>query len=239
VFNAAWQLLEEHWAGPATAALGEGSFMEADMNCWALRREPQEGAASAYVGANFGVSHRDQAFSACHCKDTGAPTSVNLWTPFNASGAMADNGAMRVLPSCADDFFFSPEHPLHFETAASLAVEGAREAVRVLQCGAGAACLWSPALVHWGGGCAFGAAGEPRESLAVTFRGARAPRSQFGAASSISGGGGEPGSSGPEPMLRSALDSLSLPKRLAYVAKGLLSYSHWHPGFPGVALAKA
>lgn len=244
VFNASWELLAEHWIGAASSALGEGCIMEADMNCWALRREGADGAAtSLYVGANFSASHRDQCYSACHAAD-GALTSINLWTPYNPCGARADNGAMRVLCVDADDFFFCPEHPSHLNTSASMAAAGAAEAVRILECSAGAACLWSPSLIHWGGGCSIGAEGEPRSSLAVTFRAAGAPRSVFG----LSDGGGaneeEAGpegvlsSGGPPTMLLADLSSLPLQRRLSYVAKGLLSYSHWHPGFPGVELSK-
>ena len=239
VYNASWQLLAEHWVGAAAAALGEGSVMEADMSCWALQRDGGGAAAPApYVGANFGASHRDQRYSACHAP-SGAPSAVNLWTPFNACGARADNGAMRVLPIPADAFFYSPEHPLHLDTGASLREEGAEGAVRVLACGAGAACVWVPSLVHWGGACAAGAEGQPRASLAVTFRAAGAPRSAFG----DGGGGSSSGSSsiadgGPPPMLLAHLDALPLARRLAYVAKGLLAYSHWFPGFPGVQLSK-
>jgi hypothetical protein len=233
VYNAPWQLLHLHWIGPASAILGDDSIMEADMNCWALRRDSGcDGAGAPYVGANFSLSHRDQSYSSCH-DDEGEPTSVNLWSPYNISGATAENGAMRVLPCGADDFFFSPNHPLHRTTSASLVVDGAAEAVTTLTCEAGAACMWSPSLIHWGGGCNAGAVTEPRESLAVTFRAAAAPQSQFG----ISGDGDNTAVAA-GPMILSDLFELSLHRRLAYVAKGLLAYSHWHAGFPGLALAR-
>lgn len=236
VYNAPWQLLAGHWIGPATAALGENSIMEADMSCWALRRDRHDdggGAKTAYVGANFAASHRDQSYSSCH-DDMGEPTSVNLWSPYNAGGATAENGAVRVLPCSADDYFFSPDHPLHHRTAASLVVPGAAEAVATLTCAAGAACMWSPSLIHWGGGCEAHAATEPRESLAVTFRAATAPRSRFGVGrddddcDAVAAG----------PMILADLSALPLRRRLAYVAKGLLAYSHWHAGFPGLTLAR-
>ncbi len=235
VYNAAWELLEEQMATVAADVLGEGPLvLEADMACWALKREAPAGAPDAsapYVGAAFSSSHRDQTYSACH-DGCGVPTSLNVWVPFNPSGARADNGAMRVLPAPDDAFFFSPEHPLHMDTAAALA-GGAPPAAAVLECAAGAACAWVPCAVHWGGVCAAGAAGEPRASVAATFRRADAPRSAFGA------GGGAPlaGAAGPPPLERTALDALPLARRLAYVAKGLLAYSHWTPGFPGVSLA--
>jgi hypothetical protein len=236
VYNAPWMLLAEHWVGPAAAALGEDSVMEADMSCWALRREAGGSSASGgdpYVGSNFSASHRDQSYSSCH-DDEGGPTSVNLWSPYNVGGATAENGAMRVLPCASDDFFFSPDHPLHFRTGASLDADGAAGAVATLACSAGDACMWSPSLVHWGGGCAADAPTEPRESLAVTFRAASAPRSRFGG-----DGGGDCAAVAAGPMILSDLYALPLRRRLAYVAKGLLAYSHWHAGFPGLALARA
>ena len=39
------------------------------------------------------------------------------------------------------------------------------------------------------------------------------------------------------PLLLHQLSALPLQRRLAYVAKAVLAYSHWHPGFPGVELA--
>jgi len=206
------------------------------MSCWALRREAGGCSAAGgdpYVGSNFSASHRDQSYSSYH-DDEGRPTSVNLWSPYNAGGATAENGAMRVLPCASDDFFFSPDHPLHFRTGASLDADGAAGAVATLACSAGDACMWSPSLVHWGGGCAADAPTEPRESLAVTFRAASAPRSRFGG-----GDGGDCAAVAAGPMILSDLSALPLRRRLAYVAKGLLAYSHWHAGFPGLDLARA
>jgi hypothetical protein len=125
---------------------------------------------------------------------------------------------------------------MHMDTAAALAAGGGgggcggREVV--LECAAGGACAWSPSLVHWGGACAADAAEEPRASIAATLRRADAPRSEFGS-------GALRGAAGPPPLERAALDALPLRKRLAYVAKGLLAYSHWAPGFPGVSIAAA
>jgi hypothetical protein len=230
VYNAPWQLLAEHWTGPATAALGEDSILEADMNCWVLRRMSTTSTVEVpYIGANFAASHRDQIYSACH-DDDGECTSVNLWTPYNVGGATSDNGAMRVLPCTSDDFFYCPDHPLHLQTSASLESEGAAEAVVTLTCASGDACLWSPSLIHWGGSCNADATDEPRQSLAATFRSASAPRSQFG--------GGDNSTAGPGPMILADLNDLTLQRRLAYVAKGLLAYSHHFPGFPGLTLAK-
>ncbi|KAL7549764.1 hypothetical protein ACHAWF_013029 [Thalassiosira exigua] len=231
VFNEAWLLLDEHWSAAAADILGPDCIMEADMNVWALR-SPEKGSAP-YIGANFGASHRDQTYSACH-SDDGTPTSVNFWSPLNPSGATADNGAMRVLPVPYDEYFFSPGDPVHMNTKVSL--DGAPEsAVDILECSSGTACVWSPALVHWGGNCEANLDVEPRASMAVTFRSKSAPPSVFGTPGA---GGGVSPASGPPPLARGDLHDLTLARRLAYVAKGVLAFSHWHPGFPGINLTK-
>ena len=251
VYNAPWLLLEEQWSSALlTGILGWDSVMEADMNCWALRKPTTPSSslsplsfpssrAPSYIGANFGESHRDQRYSSCHTSD-GQPTSLNVWIPFNASGATALNGAMRVLPIPQDAFYFSPTHLAHMDTSISLAqaVTQSAAASAVLECSTGTACVWSPALVHWGGSCSAESPVEPRASIAATFRMKSALPSVFGSGN----GGGESSSAsatGPPPLVRGDLFSLSLPRRLAYVAKSLLSYSHWHPGFPGIRLAAA
>jgi hypothetical protein len=227
VYNAPWELLEEQMATVAADVLGEGAVLEADMACWVLRREGGA-VGESYVGGAFSASHRDQTYAASHDAE-GAPLNLNVWVPFNPSGARAGNGAMRVLPVPHDDFFFCPEHPLHLDTQAALA-GGARAAAVALECARGGACAWSPSVVHWGGRCAVDAPQEPRASVAATFRRVGAPRSVFGAAL----GGGE----GPPPVARDdLLRAMPLARRLAYVAKGVLSYSHWAPGLPGVELA--
>jgi hypothetical protein len=213
--------------------------MQADMNCWALRPDPaptHDGARECYVGGNFGASHRDQRYSASHSPADGSPQSVNVWCAFNPSGATRCNGAMRVIPIHSDDFFFSPSHDLHMDTATSLAFDNGRahDAAVVLHAARGQTCMWSPSLIHWGGSCSHSSAHEPRSSIAVTFRSSDAPCSIFGALERTDS---TPPSGGPTPLLRHQLHNLSLQKRLAFVAKGLLAYSHWHPGFPGLTLA--
>ena len=207
------------------------------MNCWALRRASiEEGASVGYVGGNFGASHRDQCYSASHSASDGSPQSVNDWCAFNPSGASSCNGAMRVIPIDSDDYFYSPSHELHMDTATAIACDDgrARDAAVVLQSVFGQACIWTPSLIHWGGACSHACAEEPRSSIAVTFRKSGAPASIFG----TYGGVGPAAPGGPPPLLREQLKNISLKRRLAYVAKGLLAYSHWHPGFPGLKLAK-
>jgi hypothetical protein len=252
VFDAAWQLLDHLWQSAADVVLGRDSVMEvsaarrllhddahtiqADMNCWALRRDSSNGSESRrYVGGNFGASHRDQRYSASHSAADGSPQSVNVWCAFNPSGAASSNGAMRVIPIQSDDFFYCPSHELHMDTASAIAIDNfrARDAAVVLHSACGQACMWTPSLIHWGGAFSDSSAEEPRSSIAVTFRSRDAPASVFGThdcvASTASAGG-------PPPLLREELKHLPLKRRLAYVAKGLLAYSHWHPGFPGVSL---
>ncbi len=120
----------------------------------------------------------------------------------------------------------------------------------VLEAAAGAACLWVPSAVHWGGACAAAAPCEPRASFAATFRRAAAPRSRFGNGGGNCDNDGDddgnegPGETpagetvaGPPPLRRAELRALPLSRRLAYASKALLAYSHWHPGFPGLDLA--
>lgn len=219
-----WLLLNEQWDA-ADSVLGE-TVMEPDMNIWALLKSPP--LNGGYMGGNFSASHRDQKYSSCHSEGGGAPCSVNLWTSFNPSGAHATNGAMRVLPIADDDFFFSPDHPSHSETKKSL--DGNEHKVVILSAAAGVACMWVPSLIHYGGGCDVDSPLEPRSSMAVTFRQVGAARSEFGG-----GGGGSLSAptAGPPPLTRSHLTHLTLTRRISYVAKALISFSHWHPGFPG------
>ncbi len=207
------------------------------MNCWALRREIiQVGGNAHYVGNNFGASHRDQRYSACHSDADGSPYSVNVWCAFNPSGASSCNGAMRVIPIHSDDYFYCSSNDLHMDTAASLSFDNgrARDTAVVLESKRGQVCIWTPSLIHWGGSCSHASAKEPRASIAVTFRSKDAPASVFGA---HDGGASKVPSGGPPPLLREHLNNLHLQRRLAYVAKAILAYSHWHPGFPGVNLS--
>jgi hypothetical protein len=255
VFNAAWELLDHLWASAANDVLGEGSVMEAsffpfsttdlhvdchtiqaDMNCWALRRDSvHDGENKHYVGSNFGACHRDQRYSACHSAADGCPQSVNVWCAFNPSGANSCNGAMRVIPIHLDDYFYCPSNELHMDTATSLSFENsrARDAAVVLESMRGQACIWTPSLIHWGGSCSNDSTKEPRASIAVTFRSSDAPVSVFGA---HDGAASTAPLGGPPPLLQEHLNNLHLKRRLAYVAKAILAYSHWHPGFPGVNL---
>ena len=180
------------------------------MNCWALRRDSlEQGASAGYVGGNFGASHRDQCYSASHSASDGSPQSVNVWCAFNPSGARSCNGAMRVIPIDFDDYFYSPSHELHMDTARAIEFDNgrARDAAVVLESACGQACMWTPSLIHWGGACSHTCAVEPRSSLAVTFRKRDAPASVFGGSTAPSGG--------PPPLLREELKNLSLQRRLA------------------------
>lgn len=207
------------------------------MNCWALRRQNAEGDADTrYVGGNFGACHRDQRYSACHADSDGSLQSVNVWCAFNPSGATAGNGAMRVIPIDSDDFFYCPSHELHMDTAAATAFDNyrARDSHVVLETARGQPCMWTPSLIHWGAGCCASSPAEPRCSIAVTFRSSDAPTSVFGSYGRIASAAA---CEGPPPLLRADLKHIPLKRRLAYVAKALLAYSHWHPGFPGLDLA--
>lgn len=95
-----------------------------------------------------------------------------------------------------------------------------------LVAGAGDVCCWEPSLLHWAGACEAGEV--PRVSIGATFRRADAPASRFGGPSAA-----DPSRAGPPPASRAAARDLPLATRLSYVAKALVAYAHWYPGFPG------
>ncbi|CAK0903128.1 unnamed protein product [Prorocentrum cordatum] len=208
--------------------LGEGCFMEPDLNCWSLRA-PEGGNASGYVGANFGASHRDMTYSACH-NDKGDSDSLNAWVSINSTGATSSNGCMHVIPIEHDDYFYSPRHPYHMDNEKGLSfLEDLPSQQVVMQAPSGAVCTWTPSLIHWGGECKVGEL-DPRISVAATFRNKAAVRSAFGSGPVVGS------STGPPPIARHGVRTVGLSRRLSYAAKALLSYSHWYPGFPGVSL---
>ena len=42
----------------------------------------------------------------------------------------------------------------------------------------------------------------------------------------------------PKPIRQNNIESLTLSQRLSYVAKSIISYSHWYPGLPELTLAR-
>ncbi|KAF0689057.1 Aste57867_19438 [Aphanomyces stellatus] len=215
VFDEAWLLLDSLWAEIFEPLLGVGCLLEADLNCWHLQRQ----SPSAYIGGNFGAPHRDLAFDQCHDEDE-CFTSLTCWVPINRSGATATNGCVHVVPIEHDDFFYSPHHPAHQRSMKSPSSVG-------LTLRAGHVATWVPSLVHWGTACDEGSESEPRMSIGATFRRSTAKRSEFVAGETPTG---------PQPLQRGQLAQLTLQRRLAYVAKALLAYSHWYPGMPGLHL---
>jgi len=208
--------------------LDDGCFMEPDLNCWCLRA-PAEVNAAGHVGANFGASHRDMTYSACH-NDKEESTSLNAWVSINSTGATSNNGCMHAIPIEHDDYFYSPRHPFHTDTERALGfLEDVPSKQILMQSPPGAVCTWTPSLIHWGGECKAGEP-DPRISVGATFRNKAAAQSAFGSTAAVSF------RSGPPPMVRRDIGTIALSRRLSYAAKALLSYSHWYPGFPGLSL---
>jgi hypothetical protein len=127
LYDEVWtELIEPLW-DVYNHLLGEGCWMESDLNCWCLRIPKSERDAASgiphkagnYIGANFGNAHRDMRYDACHGDDEKF-TSLNAWVAINPAGATTENGCMRVIPLENDDFFYSPDHPYHMNTAKAL-----------------------------------------------------------------------------------------------------------------------
>ena len=182
-----------------------------------------------------------------------------MWLPVNRAGATATNGAMRCVTLPHDPLHRRPQHPQHMSTAQTAeAAAGVPGGVATMLCAPGGTCVWDPSVVHWGGSCGPGEA-SPRISVAATFRADGAAHSAFGgvapAAASgaatgppplqlralLRGGGGKCGGGGggggeSEGDCEAAV--VPLARRLAHVAKALIAFSHWYPGFPGLDLVR-
>lgn len=245
VYDEMWALIANLWEtyGPI---LGEDCWMEPDLNCWRLRAPPpaEEPAAASsdppttYVGANFGKSHRDMTYAACHDEETEAYQSLNCWVPINPHGCDERNGCMRVIPIEHDDYYWSTGHPYHMNTAKALSfVDDVSACAVPLPAAAGAVVTWTPSLIHWGGACAPGVA-HPRMSIAATFRKNGTKRSVYGAEREEGGDAARAEASGPPSIQRKDVAGVCLSRRLAYVAKGIISFAHWYPGFPGLSVAR-
>lgn len=225
--------------------LGDGVWMEPDLNAWALSSE-----AGHHVGQNFAGAHRDMNYLSCHGR-AGEELSLNAWVPLNPAGATLANGCMRVVPIAEDPYFFSQSHPYYNNSTAAMAfMDDPDESTVALVANAGDLCTWSPSLVHWGESCTRGHL-EPRISIAATFRAHSAGRSSYQKPPAHEDGGagggggcvqGDPtgaSSDGPPPISREQLVSAAtIPRRLAYVAKALISFAHHYPGFPGLSAAQ-
>ena len=249
IYDEAWALVDDLFAA-AVPELGDDCVMEPDLNCWCLSRSDAQG--EIYVGMAFGAPHRDLRYDNCHNEETDAPRALSTWMPVNPSGATEANGCMRVIAIEDDAFYYCPDHPHHHDQATALAFDDDLVAhTTALAAAAGDVCCWVPCVVHWGGAfCddALGGCGgaEPRASIAATLRRRDAPRSVFGSLAAPGIIAAEPDCdtdeeepiSGPQPLTRAGARAVPLRTRLAYVAKALLAYSHWYPGFPGLEAAR-
>eukprot|EP00035_Acanthoeca_spectabilis_P019703 m.429353 g.429353 ORF g.429353 m.429353 type:complete len:420 (-) comp16994_c0_seq1:221-1480(-) len=234
VYDEVWQLLAQA-ADTFNPILGEDCWLEPDINVWALRPEPIDARTEAgyhgYIGQNFGKSHRDMRFDQCHDPVSGAFRSCNAWIPINPSGATERNGCMSVVPIEQDDFFFSPTHPSHMATGT---LDIKHKGIKLIAA-AGDICTWLPSAIHWGNACEVNLTEEPRISIAATFRRCNAPRSNYGDIQPSMDAASDP----PRcelPIPQRDILSLSLEHRLSSVAKALLAFCHWYPGFPGLSV---
>lgn len=210
--------------------LGKGCSMASDLNCWCLRAP--EAAQGTYIGQNFGEPHRDMAYRKCFSPDvqTGEPSvaCLNAWVPINPVGANARNGAMRVMPRQADPHF-ADQHHQGYKMRDTCCLSS--PAAKCIEAVAGSAVMWLPCVMHWGGSCESPDL-EPRISIAAAvFRPGQAKTYGPEGYMPVNHDQG-PVAPGSRPITRSDLASISLSRRISCAAQALLSFAHWHPGFP-------
>jgi len=217
LFDEMWQLVDslyDHF----TAFLGPNPSFELDYYCWALEAGPSAG----YVGAHFPRPHRDVSF-----KDSTFPNGtyrhLGAWIPL--VDVNPQNGCMQVLPKDCDPLFNTSDVEHHMECAtlapSSSEIEWEEEYQPHVACAeavpapAGSLLTWAANLIHWSAPCEASQA-EPRISVATTF---------------YREGEGESSEQGI--LYRHQLPSVNLRKRLQIVARAMIMYHHWHPGFKG------
>lgn len=213
MYDQAWTLCERLFEVMRFAMDGEIA-LDVSVFAWALRpaKTASSGsrAADEEIGNNFGTPHRDSRFDDCH-DEHGAPTELSVWIPLVP--VTTDNGCMIVVPAQHDPLFAASTHPLHMKPAQSMPWAH----LRALPAAAGDVLIWHPNLIHWGSACGEACA-EPRKSIAMAFTRVRSGETATGQIK--------------QSELR---EGLSLARRIRIVAKGLLTYKHWHPSFNGLA----
>ena len=247
LYDEVWELLIAPLFDVYTPLLGLDVWMESDLNCWRLKSPPPTAATRStaikgdsapppsYIGVNFGNSHRDMTYEACHDVATEAFHSLNCWVPINPSGATLTNGCMRVIPIEMDDYFYDSKHPYHMSTAKALSfMEDPKQCTVTLPALPGAVVTWTPSLVHWGGCCEAGEE-DPRMSIAATFRKSGTKRSVYGEEKENEK---EKESNGPPPIQLKDMGDVCFSRRLSYVAKSIISFAHWYPGLPGLSVER-
>ena len=253
-FDEAWELLRGVW-GVAEQVLGPGCTLEPSVFAWALdpvaaRTVERENSASAqrngeksggvsgrggYIGGNFGLPHRDfshtESFDAAGTAEDPLPRVLSTWMPLTP--VRTDNGCMYVVPRGFDPDFDQPQAFAHLRAATARADEEAgRHAHRVVtECrfdltaarplapaSPGDVCMWAGNLIHWGARASppdetvDGV--PPRASLAVTF--CRADVTEVH-------------DLGVEQLLTlERAMALTLPERLALIARSLLMHRQWY-----------
>jgi hypothetical protein len=216
VFDAAWRIVDRMWA-PMEAALGEGCAMDPSVFCWIARvaEDGGGGGATAPVGGNFGMPHRDFTHLASTAAD-GSATVLSVWVPLCAVDA--DNGCMMVVPRQLDRHFEKRYAYAHMRPALKndsdenmLEVRFDLQAARALApLEAGSIVAWRGNVIHWGTCCAPDAPLPPRVSVGFNFLKA-----------------GERLQSGAPTLSRDDARALPLAGRLALIARSLLAYSPW------------
>ena len=148
------------WA-PMEAALGTGCAMDPSVFCWIARVAGfnGDGGATAPVGGNFGMPHRDFTHLASTAAD-GSATVLSVWVPLCAVDA--DNGCMMVVPRQLDRHFEKRYAYAHMRPALKndsdenmLEVRFDLQAARALApLEAGSIVAWRGNVIHWGTCCA-------------------------------------------------------------------------------------
>lgn len=245
----AWKVIDRLFI-PMEALLGEGCEMDPSVFCWIAHRPAPLNAPSTAgstatnggsgsapdaasaataqpepkkkpaAGANFGVPHRDFTCLQSLRKSDGAPNLLSIWLPLCA--VTTENGCMMVVPKPLDRHFHKRWAYAHMRPALPPDEEegdnGATEvrfelaAARPLApLAAGSIAAWVGNLIHWGTCCMPDTAAPTRTSVGFNFL-RQGERLQSGAPS----------------LSRAAARALSLPERLAIIARSLLAYSPWY-----------
>jgi len=198
-FDMAWNVLMSLW-DVAETILGPCS-LEPSFTAFRLNYvKPKD------VGNNFGLPHRDYAFSEA-LDDKRNPKVLSVWFPLN--DITTSNGCMYIVPRENDPYWEVEEKGIIGD--AHLAPNAGIRALAPYP--AGTFMAWYGNTVHWGSGCLKEGAKDPRASFALVFRRADVAPDE-----------------GTPVIPRSALTSpASLHTRLRQVEKSLDYFAHWYP----------
>ena len=254
LFDEPWLLIDRLFelVGPI---LGEECLLEASVYGWALSRggasvvhtDKESGsqqvaataatAATAEVGGNFPLPHRDNSFAECNFPN-GTPSHLSTWMCVNDVGL--DNGCMHVLPKDSDNRFDMTNDYWHERVAyPSDQVPELQKAAFSRKMGKppkeqiilnfpsqhalpmpaprGSVLLWQPNCIHWGSSCSPSTHLSPRKSLAMSFRCSNKKRKIETYERNL--------------LTRNEVRKMSVEDRLVMVAESMLMYSKWFPSF--------